>query len=49
MKMPENLLDMGRIGAVLSSIKIIREKVGTDVPIIGGMEDQSLLHLIFRV
>jgi [methyl-Co(III) methanol-specific corrinoid protein]:coenzyme M methyltransferase len=38
MKMPENLLDMGRIQTVLDSIKIIREKVGPDVPIIGGME-----------
>jgi [methyl-Co(III) methanol-specific corrinoid protein]:coenzyme M methyltransferase len=38
MEMPENLLDMGRIRAVLDSIKIIREKVGPDVPIIGGME-----------
>jgi [methyl-Co(III) methanol/glycine betaine-specific corrinoid protein]:coenzyme M methyltransferase len=38
MKMPENLLDMGRIRAVLDSIKIIREKVGSDVPIIGGLE-----------
>lgn len=38
MKMPENLLDMGRIRAVLGSIKIIREKVGSDVPIIGGLE-----------
>lgn len=37
-KMPENLLDMGRIQTVLDSIKIIREKVGPDVPIIGGME-----------
>ncbi|MDQ1274661.1 MAG: [methyl-Co(III) methanol/glycine betaine-specific corrinoid protein]:coenzyme methyltransferase [Euryarchaeota archaeon] len=38
MEMPENLLDKGRIQAVLGSIKIIREKVGPDVPIIGGME-----------
>ena len=38
MKMPENLLDMGRIRAVLDSIKIIRERVGPDVPIIGGLE-----------
>ena len=38
MKMPDNLLDMGRIQAVLDAIKIIREKVGPDVPIIGGME-----------
>ena len=38
MKMPENLLDMGRIRAVLDAIKIIRERVGPDVPIIGGME-----------
>ena len=38
MEMPENLLDMGRIQAVLDSIKIIRERVGPDVPIIGGME-----------
>ena len=38
MAMPENLLDKGRIPAVLGAIKIIREKVGPDVPIIGGME-----------
>jgi [methyl-Co(III) methanol-specific corrinoid protein]:coenzyme M methyltransferase len=38
MKMPENLLDMGRIRAVLDAIQIIRERVGPDVPIIGGME-----------
>lgn len=38
MEMPENLLDMGRIQAVLGAIKIIRERVGPDVPIIGGME-----------
>ena len=38
MKMPENLLDMGRIKAVLDSIKIIGDRVGPDVPIIGGME-----------
>ena len=38
MKMPENLIDMGRIQAVLDAIKIIRERVGPDVPIIGGME-----------
>jgi [methyl-Co(III) methanol-specific corrinoid protein]:coenzyme M methyltransferase len=38
MKMPENLLDMGRIRAVLESIKIIRDKVGPDVPVIGGLE-----------
>jgi [methyl-Co(III) methanol-specific corrinoid protein]:coenzyme M methyltransferase len=38
MKMPENLLDRGRIRTVLDSIKIIRERVGADVPIIGGLE-----------
>lgn len=38
MKMPENLLDKGRIPAVLGAIKIIRDRVGPDVPIIGGME-----------
>jgi [methyl-Co(III) methanol-specific corrinoid protein]:coenzyme M methyltransferase len=38
MEMPENLLDKGRIPAVLDAIKIIREKVGPDVPIIGGLE-----------
>jgi [methyl-Co(III) methanol-specific corrinoid protein]:coenzyme M methyltransferase len=38
MEMPENLLDKGRIQAVLGAIKIIREKVGPDVPIVGGME-----------
>jgi [methyl-Co(III) methanol-specific corrinoid protein]:coenzyme M methyltransferase len=35
---PEDLLQRGRIPAVLEAIKIIREKVGPDVPIIGGME-----------
>ncbi|MDM7920465.1 MAG: methylcobamide:CoM methyltransferase MtaA, partial [Methanosarcina sp.] len=38
MEMPENLLDKGRIQAVLGAIKIIREKVGSEVPVIGGME-----------
>src|SRR5665647_2602044 len=38
MKMPENLLDMGRIRAVLDSIKFIKNRVGSDVPIIGGLE-----------
>lgn len=38
MKMPENLLDKGRIPAILGAIKIIRDRVGPDVPIIGGME-----------
>jgi len=38
MKMHENLLDMGRIRAVLDSIKIIRDRVGSEVPIIGGLE-----------
>jgi [methyl-Co(III) methanol-specific corrinoid protein]:coenzyme M methyltransferase len=38
MAMPENLLDKGRIQAVLGAIKIIRGRVGPDVPIIGGME-----------
>ncbi|WP_440948937.1 methylcobamide:CoM methyltransferase MtaA [Methanosarcina sp. T3] len=35
---PADLLQKGRIPAVLEAIKIIREKVGPDVPIIGGME-----------
>jgi [methyl-Co(III) methanol-specific corrinoid protein]:coenzyme M methyltransferase len=35
---PEDLLQRGRIPAVLEAIKIIREKVGPDVPIVGGME-----------
>ncbi len=35
---PVDLLQKGRIPAVLEAIKIIREKVGPDVPIIGGME-----------
>jgi [methyl-Co(III) methanol-specific corrinoid protein]:coenzyme M methyltransferase len=38
MAMPDNLLDKGRIQAVLGAIKIIKEKVGPDVPVIGGME-----------
>lgn len=35
---PADLLKRGRIPVVLEAIKIIREKVGPDVPIIGGME-----------
>jgi [methyl-Co(III) methanol-specific corrinoid protein]:coenzyme M methyltransferase len=35
---PEDLLQRGRIPVVLEAIKLIREKVGPDVPIIGGME-----------
>jgi [methyl-Co(III) methanol-specific corrinoid protein]:coenzyme M methyltransferase len=35
---PTDLLQRGRIPVVLEAIKIIREKVGPDVPIIGGME-----------
>lgn len=38
MEMSSDLLDKGRIQAVLGSIKIIRERVGPDVPIIGGLE-----------
>lgn len=38
LKMPDNLLGTGRIPVVLEAIKIIREKVGPDVPVIGGME-----------
>lgn len=37
-EMPEKLLETGRIPAVLEAIKIVREKVGPEVPIIGGME-----------
>lgn len=35
---PADILQRGRIPVVLEAIKIIREKVGPDVPIIGGME-----------
>jgi len=35
---PADLLHRGRIPVVLEAIKIIRKKVGPDVPIIGGME-----------
>lgn len=35
---PADLLQRNRIPAVLEAIKIVREKVGPDVPIIGGME-----------
>jgi [methyl-Co(III) methanol-specific corrinoid protein]:coenzyme M methyltransferase len=35
---PADLLQKGRIPVVLEAIKIIREKVGPDVPVIGGME-----------
>ncbi len=36
--MPENLLGEGRIPAVLEAAKMIKEKVGDDLPIIAGME-----------
>ena len=35
---PTDLLQKSRIPVVLEAIKIIREKVGLDVPIVGGME-----------
>ncbi len=35
---PADLLQRNRIPAVIEAIKIVREKVGPDVPIIGGME-----------
>jgi [methyl-Co(III) methanol/glycine betaine-specific corrinoid protein]:coenzyme M methyltransferase len=38
LKMPENLLGEGRIPVVLEATKIIKEKVGDDVPVIAGME-----------
>jgi [methyl-Co(III) methanol-specific corrinoid protein]:coenzyme M methyltransferase len=36
--MPENLLTVGRIPVVLETMKLIRDKVGDEVPIIAGME-----------
>ncbi len=36
--MPENLLEQGRIPVVLEAAKLIREKVGDDVPLVAGME-----------
>lgn len=38
LSMPENLLGTKRIPVVLEAIKIIKEKVGPDVAVIGGME-----------
>ncbi|MDY0387346.1 MAG: methylcobamide:CoM methyltransferase MtaA [Methanolobus sp.] len=38
LKMPADLLGTGRIPAVLEATKIIREKVGDDIPLIAGME-----------
>jgi [methyl-Co(III) methanol-specific corrinoid protein]:coenzyme M methyltransferase len=35
---PADLLQRGRIPVVIEAIKIIREKVGPDVPIVGGIE-----------
>jgi len=35
---PEDLLAKGRVPVILEAIKIIRDKVGPDVPVIGGME-----------
>ncbi|MBP1910596.1 methylcobamide:CoM methyltransferase MtaA [Methanolobus bombayensis] len=36
--MPDDLLGTGRIPAVMEAMKIMREKVGDEVPIIAGME-----------
>ncbi|AKB84993.1 methylcobamide:CoM methyltransferase MtaA [Methanococcoides methylutens] len=38
LEMPADLLNQGRIPAVLEASKIIREKVGDDIPLIAGME-----------
>lgn len=38
LKMPDNLLENGRIPAALEAIKIIKEKISDDVPVIAGME-----------
>ncbi|UGV41280.1 MtaA/CmuA family methyltransferase [Methanococcoides orientis] len=38
LEMPADLLKNGRIPAVLEASKIIREKVGDDIPLIAGME-----------
>lgn len=38
LKMPENLLEQGRIPAVLEAMKILKEKTGGKVPVIAGME-----------
>lgn len=35
---PADLLQENRIPAITPAIKIVQEKVGPDVPIIGGME-----------
>ena len=38
LKMPDNLLETGRIPAVFEAAKIARDTVGEDVPLIAGME-----------
>jgi [methyl-Co(III) methanol-specific corrinoid protein]:coenzyme M methyltransferase len=38
LQMPENLLAQGRIPVVLEAMKILRAKLGDDVPLIAGME-----------
>ncbi len=36
--MPDNLFEQGRIPAVMEAMKLMRDKVGDEVPIIAGME-----------
>lgn len=38
LEMPENLLEQGRIPAVMEALGILKEKTGGEVPIIAGME-----------
>ncbi|MDW7731620.1 MAG: methylcobamide:CoM methyltransferase MtaA [Methanolobus sp.] len=38
LKMPENLLEQGRIPAVLEAMKILKEKAAGEIPVIAGME-----------
>ncbi len=38
LEMPENLLEQGRIPAVMEALGILKEKTGGEVPVIAGME-----------
>ncbi|QLC49487.1 MtaA/CmuA family methyltransferase [Methanolobus zinderi] len=38
LEMPENLLEQGRIPAVIEALGILKEKTGGEVPVIAGME-----------
>ncbi|MBN2109550.1 MAG: MtaA/CmuA family methyltransferase [Methanosarcinaceae archaeon] len=38
LKMPENLLELGRIPAVHGALRILKEKAADEIPVIAGME-----------